>query len=187
MNSWLRQSKGFLFINFFAIKHSRICWVFLSKNCSPAEKNQPPSSQQPPSKNWVPVKPPPSTFWRFGRRFNLPAEPPGVGVHTMDTPHRACDLRVLQLYWYWYQFSTFSFQAFYLINYIYQTPATSTFHVLLRIIYHNFHSQMPLFLPKVICNCFLLLCYDHYVGFKISEPHNNIFSSSYFLLFLLIT
>ena len=159
---------------------------FCRKIAAPLKKINPLLPSNPPLRTEF-LSSPPSTFWKFGRRFNLPAEPPGVGVHTMDTPHRACDLRVLQLYWYWYQFSTFSFEAFYLINYIYQTPATSTFHVLLRTIYHNFHSQMPLFLPKVICNCFLLLCYDHYVGFKISEPHNNIFSSSYFLLFLLIT
>ena len=35
-------------------------------------KIAPPLSQQPPSKSWGPVKPPP--FWKFGWRLNPPAE-----------------------------------------------------------------------------------------------------------------
>ena len=40
------------------------------KKLQPRLKKVTPLSQQPPSKNWGPVKPPP--FWKSGRRFNPP-------------------------------------------------------------------------------------------------------------------
>ena len=51
----------------------------LCKNCTPhphPEKSHPYLPQQPPSKNCVHVKPPfpHFSFWKFGRRFNPPAE-----------------------------------------------------------------------------------------------------------------
>ena len=36
----------------------------------PLWKKSPPLSQEPPSKSWGPVKPPPTPFWKFGWRFN---------------------------------------------------------------------------------------------------------------------
>ena len=56
------------------------------KKLQPPEKSHPPLSQQPPSQNWDPEKPPPSL--KFGRRLNPP--PPYTkwemvgGVDTMN-------------------------------------------------------------------------------------------------------
>ena len=55
---------------------------FYVKTATPPWKKSPPFSQQPPSKNWDPVKPPPFFLNLVGGSTPLPQQK-GRGVHTM--------------------------------------------------------------------------------------------------------